>query len=220
MARRNRQLGPSDLRSEKIIRTRADFQYYVECDQRALGLNIGRKQKIKALLIPQIWKFQLLLRKYEYLSNCENKNIIAKLQKMVIGIRYERLGVKLGYSIPINVFGPGLALCHVGTIVVNTHAKFGSNARIHVGVNVGTSAGLDESGHFDNTNAPTFGDNVYIGPGAKVFGKINIGNNVAIGANAVVNKDVPDGVTVGGIPEKIISHKGSEGLFVHGNQEV
>lgn len=203
-----------------MIKTKSDFQYYVECDQRALGLRIGLKQKIKALLVPQIWKFQFLLRKYEYLSNCEKSNLIVKIQKVVIGIRYERLGVKLGYSIPINVFGPGLALCHVGTIVINTHARFGANARIHVGVNVGTSAGLDANGHFDNTKAPTFGDNVYIGPGAKIFGKINIGNNVAIGANAVVNKDIPDDVTVGGIPAKIISHKGSYGLFEHGNKDV
>ncbi|MDA8136956.1 MAG: hypothetical protein M0T82_20250 [Desulfobacteraceae bacterium] len=36
------------------------------------------------------------------------------------------------------------------------------------------------------------GNNVYIGPGAKIFGKITIGNNVKIGANAVVYKDVPD----------------------------
>lgn len=47
-------------------------------------------------------------------------------------------------------------------------------------------------------NAPIIRDNVYIGPGAKLFGKIKIGNNVAIGANAVVNKDVPDNVTIGG----------------------
>jgi len=33
---------------------------------------------------------------------------------------------------------------------------------------------------------------VYIAPGAKLFGKIHIGNNVKIGANAVVHKDVPD----------------------------
>ena len=88
------------------------------------------------------------------------------------------------------------------------------------GVNVGTSAGLDVNGHFNNTNAPTFGNNVYIGPGAKIFGKITIGDNVAIGANAVVNKDVPSNVTVGGIPARIISNKGSNGLFEHGNEAI
>ncbi|GAA3319001.1 hypothetical protein GCM10020331_024100 [Ectobacillus funiculus] len=52
---------------------------------------------------------------------------------------------------------------------------------------------------------PKIGNNVYIGPGAKIFGGITIGNNVSIGANSVVTKDVPDNVTVVGIPAKIIA---------------
>ena len=78
------------------------------------------------------------------------------------------------------MFGPGLALFSVGTVVINSHARFGANARVHVGVTIGTSAGLAENGNFDNTNAPVFGNNVYLGPGCKVFGKIKIGNDVAI----------------------------------------
>lgn len=45
--------------------------------------------------------------------------------------------------------------------------------------------------------------------GAKIFGKIKIGDNVAIGANAVVNKDFPDGVTIAGVPAKVVSNKGT-----------
>lgn len=60
---------------------------------------------------------------------------------------------------------------------------------------------------------PIIGDNCFIGPGAKVFGKIKIGNNVAIGANAVVNKDVPSNVTVAGVPAKIINEVGTVGKF-------
>jgi serine O-acetyltransferase len=47
-----------------------------------------------------------------------------------------------------------------------------------------------------NGGSPTIGDNVYIGPGAKIFGKIRIGNNVRIGANCVVFCDVPDNSTI------------------------
>jgi len=43
---------------------------------------------------------------------------------------------------------------------------------------------------------PTIGDVVYIGPGAKVFGKITIGSHVKIGANAVVHRDIPAGSVV------------------------
>ncbi|WP_260267260.1 serine O-acetyltransferase [Pediococcus parvulus] len=69
-------------------------------------------------------------------------------------------------------------------------------------------------------NTPIIGDNVYIGPGAKLFGKIHIGNNCAIGANAVVNKNVPDNVTVAGIPAKIINHRGSKGLIIYGTNVI
>lgn len=51
---------------------------------------------------------------------------------------------------------------------------------------------------------------------AKIFRKINIGDNVAIAANAVVNKNFDSNVTLGGIPAKAISNKGSEGLLTMG----
>ncbi|MHB9055494.1 MAG: hypothetical protein ACYC2P_04985 [Paludibacteraceae bacterium] len=50
---------------------------------------------------------------------------------------------------------------------------------------------------------------IVVSPGAKPFSNIKTGNNVAIGANAVVNTDIPDNVTVRGIPAKIISHRSS-----------
>lgn len=109
--------------------------------------------------------------------------------------------IKYGFTIPINAFGPGLSLAHYGSIIVN--GKIGKNCRIHSCVNIGEGHG----------KTPIIGDNVYIGPGAKIFGGIKIGNNVAIGANAVVNKDVPDNVTVAGIPAVIISKKGSKELL-------
>jgi serine O-acetyltransferase len=52
---------------------------------------------------------------------------------------------------------------------------------------------------------------VYIGPGAKIIGAVRVGNNVAIGANCVVTKDVPDNAVVVGVPGKIISFRGSQG---------
>ena len=56
-------------------------------------------------------------------------------------------------------------------------------------------------------NRPTCGNYVAFGPGAKAFGKITIGNNVFVAPNAVVTKDIPDNVIVGGIPAKIIKEK-------------
>lgn len=86
----------------------------------------------------------------------------------------------LGYTIPLNVFGPGLSIAHRGTIVVSRWARIGENCRIHACVNIRTAAGYADK-------APWTGDSVYIGPGAKIFGDIRIGDGVAIGVNAVVN---------------------------------
>jgi serine O-acetyltransferase len=97
-----------------------------------------------------------------------------------------------------------LCIVHYGTIVVNSRAKIGENCRIHPSTSIGEYNGI-----------PTIGNNVYIGPGVKIFGGITIGNNVAIGANSVVNSNVPDNVTIVGIPAKIISSKSSleNGVF-------
>lgn len=133
---------------------------------------------------------------------------------MVKKLSYDRYSMKLGFSIPINVFGPGLCIVHSGTIVINENTKIGENARIHVDVNIGNSSPFGTDWVSDNV--PIIGNNVYIGPGAKLFGKIKIGNDVAIGANAVVTKDVIDHATVAGVPARVINMQGSEGRVIKG----
>ena len=71
-------------------------------------------------------------------------------------------------------------------IVIAAGAIIGKNCYLSHQVTIGRSRG----------GAPIIGDNVYIGPGAKIFGAIHIGNNVRIGANCVVFEDVPDNATV------------------------
>ena len=190
-----------------MITSRAQMREYIKADQKSLG-GIGTKQVIKSLFVPSIWKFEKKMRQCEYWMNRHDLlgRIIFEFKMMF----YQRYGYKLGFEIGLNVFGPGLCLCHCGNIVVSNKSRFGCNARIHAGVNIGNFSRKAEE---DDNMAPTFGDNVYIGPGAKVFGKISIGNDVAIGANAVVTKDIPDHVTVVGIPARIINNRGSDGLI-------
>jgi serine O-acetyltransferase len=65
--------------------------------------------------------------------------------------------------------------------------------------------------------APKIGNNVFIGPGAKIFGDIEIADNVAIGVNSVVNKSfLEPGITIAGIPAKKISNQGSGHLIIKG----
>ena len=98
------------------------------------------------------------------------------------------LGLLCGFSIGLNCFGKGLSISHIGTIVVNHEAKIGENCRLHVCTNIGTGS-------------PKIGNNVYIGPGAKIFGKIQVADGTQIGANAVVNKDFLEvNRTIVGVP--------------------
>jgi serine O-acetyltransferase len=123
------------------------------------------------------------------------------------------MSVHLGFSIPINVFGPGLCIAHRGTIVINKNASVGENCRIHACTNIGSNR--------DDISAPQIGNNVYIGPGAKIFGDIVIADNIAIGANSVVNKSFYEkGISIAGIPAKKINTKGTDDIIVTATQIV
>jgi serine O-acetyltransferase len=186
-----------------MIQSKSDYKFYLEADK--IALNCTWKDS----LFNKIWRFEKLLRKYEYYLNCK-KSIIWRPYIFYLQYRYSRLGIKLGFTIPPNVFGPGLSLAHYGTIVISHYAKVGENCRLHVCVNIGTKS--------KSLNlAPQIGDNVYIGPGAKLFGDIKIADGIAIGANSVVNKSfLEQNITIAGIPAKKVSEKGSEGQLIKG----
>lgn len=121
---------------------------------------------------------------------------------MIIKLRYHKLSIKLGINIPPNVFGPGLSIAHYGTIVVNSNSRVGKNCRIQEGVNIGATNG--------KASAPQIGNNVFIGSGAKIIGKVTIADDVAIGAGCVVVKSITEkGITVAGVPAKKVSDHNS-----------
>ena len=168
-----------------MIRSYEDYLYYLKADQSA------RHQKIslRTFLYNDVWKFQRLLRKLEYLTNCKKNRV----RRMLVAYRFMRLRVKLGFMIPINVFGPGLSIAHYGSIIITPLAKIGENCRVHVGVVIAKDRWKDAG--------PKIGNNCNIGPGVKVDGDITIGDNTIIGANAVVNKSFPEGnMVIAGIP--------------------
>ena len=103
---------------------------------------------------------------------------------------------------PQAIIGPGLYLGHYGPIIVGD-TVLGSNVNLSPGVIIG-AAGRGERRGF-----PVLGDRVYVAPGAKLIGPITVGNDVAVGANAVVTRDVADRAVVGGVPARVISERGS-----------
>lgn len=84
---------------------------------------------------------------------------------------------------------------HYGSIVVNDNVKVGENCKILDGLNIGANGG--------DYSAAQIGNNVFIGSGAKNIGAIEITDDVVIGANAVVVKDINErGTTWAGVPAK------------------
>jgi len=110
-------------------------------------------------------------------------------------------GIEISRSTKI---GGGFYIGHHGGITISGLARIGKNVNISQLVTIGVS------GEGEKRGAPTIGDDVYIAPGAKIFGKIHVGNNVKIGANAVVHRDIPDNAIVVLDPGyRILSFKGN-----------
>ena len=184
-----------------MITDRQTYREYVKEDLKAYGLtHVG---------FYNYWwmdclRFQLRLRRIEYLHNTAGHNPLKRLWSFVLEVVNHRLATRLGFTIPKNVFGPGLHIVHYGTIVVHPDARVGRNCRLHPSTSIG-----------DYNGVPRLGDNVYIGPGAKIYGPVTLGDNVAVGANAVVNKSFGSNVTLGGVPARIVAEKGAmeQGVF-------
>lgn len=184
-----------------MICSKEEYKYYLKTDLQMTGISNSR---LIYRFKDRRFKFYKSLRLTEYYSNCR-KDRIGTLIAKILRVRHHFICDRYQWTIPINFFGPGLSIVHVGTIVVSPQAKIGKNCRIHVCTNIGRAYAKGNSG------APTLGDNIYIGPGAKIFGPIKLGNNIAIGANSVVNSSFEEGnCTIAGSPARKISYNTSD----------
>lgn len=129
---------------------------------------------------------------YRFGKWLKKKNLLLRiLLEPVYLILSRRIRSKWGIDIPRSAeIGAGFYIGHYGGITISGRARIGSNVNISQLVTIGVS------GRGENRGVPVIGDDVYIAPGAKIFGKIHVGNNVKIGANAVVYKDIPDDAIV------------------------
>lgn len=112
-------------------------------------------------------------------------------------VAYKLVQILTGIELPCEaVIGRNFVIDHFGGIVISGYARFGDNCRIRNGVVVGLS-------RVEDPIAPVIGNNVDIGTGATLLGRITIGDNVLIGANAVVVRDVPADHIAVGVPARV-----------------
>lgn len=164
-----------------------------------LRVEMGKRSKMRILyeaLFASVGGYIIFLRLVEY---CSTKRTLIRLFGAFFRWRLSRVAVITGIHIPPGTCDKGLTVHHFGSIVVNSATRIGRNCCIQNNVNIGATRGSSE--------APRIGDNVYIGPGAVIFGDIEIADGCWIGANAVINKSVtePNSVVVG-VPGKVIKH--------------
>src|SRR5215470_4045440 len=120
--------------------------------------------------------------------------IVRKFFSLIYHVLYKFVQIITGIQLPCEVdVGCNFIIDHFGGILISGYAKFGDNCRVRNGVVIGILRVGEKS-------APIIGNNVDIGVGAKLLGPIRIGDNVIIGANAVVVRDVPNNSTIMAVP--------------------
>lgn len=123
---------------------------------------------------------------------------LSVLYRMLYRKARNTYGIDLPYSVKL---GRRVVIEHQGAIIIHGDCVIGDDSIIRQGVTLGNRY-LDRP-----LDAPRLGQRVNVGAGAKILGGVSIGDDVTIGANAVVLKDIPAGHTAVGIPAKILAPK-------------
>lgn len=184
--------------------TFGELRYHLRADLFRYNGRSSLGQFLHGLLREPGFKFTFWMRMCKFLHTKKLSRLGPYwFARMLLSHYRFKYGVHIDFAAQI---GPGFYICHVGSIVINRRCVIGKNCNISHEVTLGSRSRGELAG------CPTIGDNVYIAPGAKVIGKIHVGDYAAIGANCVVTKDVPVRAVVVGIPGKVISENGSDGM--------
>ena len=186
----------------RSLQSREDLRYYLRADLCRYGGGVSRKAFRQTYRFVPGFRFTVWLRLTMFLAV---QPVFTRPLYRLCMRHFRRLRIRYGFDIESGTqIGPGLHLSHWGGVVVHPAVVIGENCNLSQQITIGIDS--KEGGA-----APVLGDRVYVGPGSRVFGGVTVGSDSALGANCVVNRDVPAGVTVGGVPAKVISQDGSAG---------
>ncbi len=192
------------LSYENRINTKNDLKNWVEYEREKYGGGIASviREVFPISESDVLRKHQVILRKTEYHTNCRHK-----VRALLCKIKLKRIQNKYALHIPINTCGRGLKIMHLGPVLMNGRVTVGKDCSFHINTALVAGGTSDE--------VPYLEDGVVVGIGAVVLGNVHVARNVAIGANAVVNKNVVDeNIAVAGVP----AHKVSDGGGLNWNK--
>ena len=183
--------------------SRSEIAYLVRSDLYRYAGSSTARDFFRHYFAEPGFRFSFWFRLYQW---ARTKRYLRYGARQLISLILRRQTYRFGISIsPDARIGPGLYIGHFGGIVVNKDVVIGCN------LNISHDVTLGQVNRGSRKGCPTIADNVYIGPGAKVLGRIHVGSHSAIGANAVVTRDVEENTSVAGVPARVISNVGSEG---------
>lgn len=184
------------MKPENKICTKAQLKEYLDVELAPYKLDNYRKVLAYVFQISEnaiIRKFLKLLRTTEYHTNAGHK-----IRALICFARFSKMQMKTGIHMGLNACGKGLQIAHVEPCGFTEGTQVGENCRLH---SVSFTMGNGETG-----GQPIIGDNVIIGMGSMIIGKVTIADNICIGAGAVVTKSfLEPGITIAGVPARKIS---------------
>ncbi len=160
----------------------------------------SNKSTLVVLLTQQgLWAI-FVYRISNALHNSSVPRVLKRLLLLFAVVAQKIIEIVTGISLPYSAtIGHSFYIGHFGGIIINSQSVIGNNCNISQGVTIGVS------GRKTLRGVPIIGNNVYIGANAVIAGKISIGNNCVIGANSLVVNSFEDNVTILGVPAKVFN---------------
>jgi len=178
------------------IKSKKELDFVIKAD---LMMNRGKFKNSVTDTIKEFFSPDYIVKYLQAMRKCSYYKHSGGILFHYFHRRYNKLGLKLGFSIGYNTLGYGVVIPHYGTIVVGGSNRIGNYAVLHTSTCI-------------SNNGKVIGDAMYLSTGAKMTSKLVLGDNVSIGANSLVNKDFGTGVMIAGCPAKVI--KSSEAWYI------
>jgi serine O-acetyltransferase len=183
--------------------TFAEYRYLVLADLYRYERRCDLRTLLRQLCHGESYKYVFWMRTANY---CRRHPVLKFMAYPLVKAIWKHYRYKFGIGIPFDCpIGPGLYIGHFGAIFVSPGAVLGRNINLSPGVTIGKINRGRLQGY------PKIGNDVFIGPGAKVIGAVKVGSQVVISPNCVVAGDLADRSVVVGIPAMVVSRAGSEG---------
>ena len=180
-----------------------EFLFLIRADLHRYAGDTRFASFLRHFLLTPGYKYSTVMRLCGYLLGqpLGRATLYPPIKWWLLMLRY-----KYGIAIPeYTIIGPGLFINRFGGIMLHGDCIIGEN------FNVTHGAMLGQINRGQYLGAPIVGDRVFLAAGAKVLGRVTLGDDCAVGVNSVVTKDVPAAGVAVGMPARVVSSGGSGG---------